>query len=272
MTFKNEMFIAKKNLKITKLKAKFKKNLNKIRTIQIKIEAIKKELNQIKKKQLNYYNGLLKEGTDYRKEGLIWIIKTIWHLGNVVDPEKFPPFLDNDAIHYLLKFAKLSMNYTQLQTSFRMHLMKKNKAKMRVVGKKFSMVFTGTTFENFNSTKKKHFLSSKHLANGQKIPKKLLTDEIINRKYKSKPEDSPRSMIDTNIYAITSEMEILGNQMRELKRNEFSRLLREFGTNTYKIKYGVTMEKVMTAMFGYEGLHIKAWKIANTMGTNQIKI
>lgn len=44
------------------------------------IESLKKDINFTKFEQINHYSGILKEGIDARKEGLIWVIKVLWLL------------------------------------------------------------------------------------------------------------------------------------------------------------------------------------------------
>ena len=79
------------------------KNKEKLATLDTKVEAVKKELDTIKKQQLLYYHALLSEGADFRQEGLIWIIKVIWQLGANVILTKLPRFLDEKSIEFLFR-------------------------------------------------------------------------------------------------------------------------------------------------------------------------
>jgi len=51
---------------------------------------------------VNHYHRLLQLGLDVRQEGLSWIIKSIWLLGESVNLTKFPKWLDLEACEFLL--------------------------------------------------------------------------------------------------------------------------------------------------------------------------
>ena len=78
-------------------------NAAKIRALEIKGQALKKEVMNIRKRQISYYQALLAEGHDCRQEGLIWIIKIIWYLGANITLTKLPRFLDEKSIEFLFK-------------------------------------------------------------------------------------------------------------------------------------------------------------------------
>ena len=73
------------------------------------VETLLKEKKAILKEKItklsNYYHQKLYEGLDVRQEGLSWIIKAIWNLGENIKMSYFPNFLDNLAINYLFKIA-----------------------------------------------------------------------------------------------------------------------------------------------------------------------
>ena len=52
---------------------------------------------------------MLNQGLDTREEGLIWIVKILWYLGEDVLLSRFPQFLDYQSVTYLLDYAKLSL-------------------------------------------------------------------------------------------------------------------------------------------------------------------
>jgi hypothetical protein len=73
--------------------------------IKDQIKVYKEELDSIKKKLLLHYHILLSEGTDTRSEGLIWIIKSIWNLGENVIMSYLPSYLDEKCIKFLFFIA-----------------------------------------------------------------------------------------------------------------------------------------------------------------------
>ena len=50
---------------------------------------------------MTHYETLLYKGDEVRNEGLVWIIKAIWNLGENVPMSFIPPFLDFQSIEFL---------------------------------------------------------------------------------------------------------------------------------------------------------------------------
>ena len=85
--------------KILKLKKEQDEN-------NIKILEIKKEYKKIKNELLEHYHRILLEGVDTRKDGLSWVIESIWDLGEEVNLNYMPNFLDVQSINYLFNISK----------------------------------------------------------------------------------------------------------------------------------------------------------------------
>ncbi len=60
-------------------------------------------LKDIKDELLGHYKFILKQGKDVRNEGLPWVMKAIWELGEKLLPSYFPSFLDEQSIKYLFE-------------------------------------------------------------------------------------------------------------------------------------------------------------------------
>jgi len=61
-----------------------------MRKFQNEITYLENEIDSLKEEQLRHYHGLLQLGLDPRQDGLIWIIKSIWLLGENINMNKFP--------------------------------------------------------------------------------------------------------------------------------------------------------------------------------------
>ena len=66
----------------------------------------KKKVYDLKSDLINIYHTTLFEGLDFRGEGLVRIILNIWNLGENIDMNFIPSYLDNKAIEYLFKKAR----------------------------------------------------------------------------------------------------------------------------------------------------------------------
>lgn len=98
--------------KLNKLKEENEENKVTKENLRIRLLEVKEQLNEIreefedvKKKLLLHYHLLLSEGTDTRTEGLVWIIKSIWNLGENVILSYMPNYLDEKCIDFLFSIA-----------------------------------------------------------------------------------------------------------------------------------------------------------------------
>ena len=104
-----------------------------------KLENEKEELKDKKEKLIEhlylYYLDLLKEGNDTRNEGLSWIVREIFNLGKNVLISYFPIYLNDSAIIYIFKQAKLKILLEEYKTQIKklrsdlieLNLLKKSK-------------------------------------------------------------------------------------------------------------------------------------------------
>ena len=82
------------------------KNLeNALNKIDKDLETSRKEEKEIISKLMLFYKELLFKGKSLKKDGLVWIIKAIWYLGENVPMSFMPQFLDFESIDYLFKLA-----------------------------------------------------------------------------------------------------------------------------------------------------------------------
>ena len=112
------LYLAKKEqdeFKYQKI-AKIQNYKNDIINIETEIKALNKELielrekdNNIVQKLMKHFQALLYSGRDTRNEGLIWIIKSMWNLGKNVPMQFIPTFLDFKSIEFLFKLANKSI-------------------------------------------------------------------------------------------------------------------------------------------------------------------
>ena len=108
------LYLAKKEqdeMKYEKMQ-KIKSFKDDIKVIEIEINSLNNELKDLKEKDKNvvqklmkHFQALLYRGRDTRNEGLIWIIKAMWNLGKNVPMQFIPTFLDFKSIEFLFKYA-----------------------------------------------------------------------------------------------------------------------------------------------------------------------
>ena len=251
--------------RIERSKEKFKNKLNNIKKLDIKIAALKQEFNAIKKKQIKYYCELLQEGSDFRQEGLIWIIKTIWYLGFDINVNKFPRFLDRKAIDFLFRLAKVSMKYNEVYKKLRITIKCSRNEKFKRVTTKQSCVWMGVAAGMLKRVIKDKIpeFNIKSIVDIPKLPKILMNSNKIERKIKDRIKESMETtqQSDETIYKLDDELIELVAQMREMKRIEAFRICKEFENGTYEKKSIIDKESVLTALIGEEALYIERYNI-----------
>lgn len=57
---------------------------------------------------------MLMEANDLRQEGVTWIIKNLWNLGQDILLSKFPPIFDAESISLILDLAKSDIKLQHL--------------------------------------------------------------------------------------------------------------------------------------------------------------
>jgi len=105
----------------TDYKNRYKVVKDQIKVIEEEINIICSELNYYK--QVNeelirehraYYMNILKKGKDYRKEGLVWVVKNLLELQIHLEYQHFPKYLTHEQIDYLINLANLLLEQNEL--------------------------------------------------------------------------------------------------------------------------------------------------------------
>ena len=139
-----------------KYKLKKEELRNKSEDNKKKIKTYKEEMDGLRNKLLLHYHYLLSDGKDTRTEGLVWIIKSIWNLGQNVIMTYLPSYLDEKCINFLfsiahkdfellkmkeeLEYAKLKLKNTIGIFSENSNILKSNFSANDLFEKKFNLV------------------------------------------------------------------------------------------------------------------------------------
>lgn len=182
-----------KQEKIGELKKEIKQLKIPLKSINLEITELKNVEKNIKQKLMNHYKELLYNGKEIRNEGLAWIIKAIWKLGENVPMSFMPTFLDFNGIKYLFNMACLSI---ELESKKKFIIELKSKLKEELSN--FS-----TKKEKDNDSKNKDDNSrnsdneneeNKSTKNCKKIPFIFKTDLLFQNKNLSHSSSQPKFM------------------------------------------------------------------------------
>lgn len=89
-------------------------NSSKALELDTKARELRVQIRSVHDKQVSHYQELLAAGVDTRSEGLSWAVKALWRLGEKVEMDMFPAFLDMESIHVILFLAQKSMEVEEL--------------------------------------------------------------------------------------------------------------------------------------------------------------
>ena len=246
--------------KIKTIKEDIKKFNLVLNKINLELEEIKKKEKKITNRLMTFYKELLYKGKNVKKDGLVWIIKAIWNLGENVPMSFMPEFLDFDSIDYLFKLAHKQLEIEMCHKRIKeIKLNLKNK-----IGYKYSNIKLKTNADNtskdFNesnilpSTVKEKIIYMKNESEKmEKENKKDMYKELV-KEFKEKnlqfeiinlPEVSYIDKIRKYIEQIESDI-------IELKQKEIQRIYRCFIEFDYENKYHTNIETVLSALIGID--------------------
>ena len=111
-------FLTSLNTKKIELNKELKTLQNNVKIIEEEIKKIKVRISSRIIEQRKYFFDILKKGIDVRKEGLSWVIIKLIELNGFFEESKFPKFLNNSQIDYLLKISYKQYELNELLKLF----------------------------------------------------------------------------------------------------------------------------------------------------------
>ena len=251
----------------------------KISNINIPLKKLNKEIFEIKNQERNvvnklmtHYETLLFRGEEVRNEGLIWIIKAIWSLGENVPMTFIPPFLDFKSIEFLFQYAHKSI---ELDNSKKILNDLKNKLQVKMHKLFYASKSPGkysSSFEFKTDIIKKNSIVKRSIKEHNFINAYIKASEFEEdnknvstlKQMKSIMEDKKKSIINLNklqgidqIEELKSKIKEIENDISNLKKNEIHRLFKEFVENDYENKYHVKIDDVLAALLGEHNKNIE---------------
>ena len=251
----------------------------KISNINIPLKKLNKEIFEIKNQERNvvnklmtHYETLLFRGEEVRNEGLIWIIKAIWSLGENVPMTFIPPFLDFKSIEFLFQYAHKSI---ELDNSKKILNDLKNKLQVKMHKLFYASKSPGkysSSFEFKTDLIKKNSIVKRSIKEHNFINAYIKASEFEEdnknvstlKQMKSIMEDKKKSIINLNklqgidqIEELKSKIKEIENDISNLKKNEIHRLFKEFVENDYENKYHVKIGDVLAALLGEHNKNIE---------------
>ena len=231
-----------------------------------KFNSKKKKINEFKKELINIFHSKLFEGLDFRGDGIVKMILNIWNLGEDIDMNFIPPFLDQGAVDFLFKKARQLIEISKIKK-----LIDENK-------KDFFGTLRDWKNDNHldlnnsdNRNKINYFFKTKvHNLKDNSILESYPKTKIFMNNYKKSKENEneesdkkinksilksyeiPNLIMDKNrkVERAKALLRTLQKQMDKDEKNEVTRLSKEFLFKNYEKKYKVCIDTIIGALVG----------------------
>ena len=251
-----------------------KRRLSNINSPLIKLNQeifeIKKQQSIVIHKLMAHYEALLYKGEEVRNEGLIWIIKAIWNLGENVPMSFIPPFLDFQSIEFLFQYAHKSIELDNVKKIL-------NELKNELQAKIHKLFYTSkspgrysSSFEFKTDLIKRNTISQRSIKEHNFINAYIGSDtDEENKNFTSLKEmeniiGSKKNIINLKklqgidrIEELKAKIKSIEKEIFNLKKKETLRLFKEFVENDYANKYHVSIDMVLAALFGEHNKNIE---------------
>ena len=244
--------------KTLNLKLDLKNLENALNKIDKDLETSRKKEKEIISKLMLFYKELLFKGKSLKKDGLVWIIKAIWYLGENVPMSFMPQFLDFESIDYLFKLAHKQLEIEYFSKKIRemkLNLKKDISIKYKDDIKKLNI---SNKIENENNNKyssldkKKLYFNMKKENNGLvNENKKDVYRDLVKEFEEKNLQFELMNLPEVNrINNVKKHVEKIRNDIILLKKNEIKRISKCFIENNYEEKYHTNIETVLSALIG----------------------
>ena len=173
-------------------KRELKQIKSSLNSVSSEINELKLNKNNIKQTLMRHYQELLYNGKEVRNEGLIWIIKSIWKLGENVPMSFMPTFLDYKGIKFLFNLAIKSVEL-ETQKKYMLKLKDNLRSELNNIAQKNEKEKKVTTYkyneknkyESHKKEKKYPFLFKTNLLiKNEQLPRSL-SQEFVKSFYHS---------------------------------------------------------------------------------------
>ena len=244
--------------KVLHLKLDLKNLENALNKIDKDLETSRKEEKEIISKLMLFYKELLFKGKSLKKDGLVWIIKAIWYLGENVPMSFMPQFLDFESIDYLFKLAHKQLEIEYFSKKIRemkLNLKKDISIKYKDDIKKLNI---SNKVENENNNKYSSF-DKRKLYSNMKKENNVLANENKKDVYRDLVKEFEEKNLQfeimnlpevNRINNVKKHVEKIRDDIIQLKKNEIKRISKCFIENNYEEKYHTNIETVLSALIG----------------------
>lgn len=227
------------NKKVKVKNDEYIKRKNTVNELEKEIIMLKAELQRLSKEQKIYYQHLLIQGYDVRTEGIVWIVRRLIELNQVLEVSMFPKFMDISQIEYVINLAYSQIEATQLKIILK--ALKSRQKNMRDIDIESAMMtsYGSSFFNNTNSTgfmmiNEEHLLGNDVDNIKSNAESKFGSINIPVKIDKINPEENPTSNIITK--EIEKKLQIRNKRLREELVKIYEKVNKRTGNSGYANK------------------------------------
>lgn len=221
--------------------------------LKSEIEALEKDIEKADFQRLAltedlslHFHNILKAGVDVRNEGLSWVIKEIFMLGEDVSLSYLPDYLDDESINFLFKIAKLGMELKVLEKeliSLKEDIYTENLEHLNKRKQVFNPSPTKKLFQNVHRRS-----LSKPEANCFPVFHKF--SELKQHIESGDKVSNKSNKLVMTVCKINELKRSVNAECHRLTELELNRIYRLLYSQNYERKYNTTKEKVFQALLG----------------------
>ena len=190
---------------------------NKLKIVNIELLFYKIANEELVKERRIYYLEILKKGEDFRRDGLIWVVKNLLELQVNLMYQDFPKYLTNEQIDYLKNLATLLLEQNELNIILK--VLKKKQIDINLNGD-ISNLFLNKLIKNEDGVKEENNEGEVLGEGSESIKFFSAIDEVrwrINKKFYKIYKNNEEAM--RNFYEKDEENIKLQNALEQIKKN-----------------------------------------------------
>jgi len=226
--------------------------LEKVEQSRSEIEVCKEKMRAIRAALIKHYLQILKEGTDCRSNGLMWVVLELWKCEVKVIPAMFPDFLDSKTAEVVILLAALEQEKHRLQAFLHEEYRGVNYEVKEGGNQPLNNIKSRLAKVRMESlTKHKTVTKYDRFTKEVRVYKEIVQGEAENDDYSI---DHMRVRSDWNrIQEAESKLEALKTQMEEIQTKEVKRIAHDYFIMSSSIGPEKDRRLYLSAVSGSEG-------------------
>ena len=245
----NELLLKEKQHaeRVNEIKAQIRDDSEKAKKMDSEVAQLRLQLEAVTASQAKHYREMLAEGSDTRTEGLLWIVKRLWHLGQDVMPDMFPEFLDIGSVDCILFLSQKSFELDEIN-DYMNGLQGETDPMQESARDRWNNIFWRIRLLTKNlRIKKPLFIYDKKLKQTIVVWEPAEMEDTQNEVFYQGGKEAFNEVL-----AVDNAKQEIKRVIQQTQEAEIRRLTRECFLNNYERRYRITMKQLLSTIVGKE--------------------